>query len=140
MNDRVKGRFFDLMRPLYAPVTRGLRRRLGRNYAAHPEMTLPPAYEGLQLDVERNLHTYLHCSPDSISQIVIVGAHEAEELDRLRARFSQARFLCFEPNPPSYQRLVQKFGNVAEVKLSNCALSDKAGTATFFEPELAGNG
>jgi FkbM family methyltransferase len=131
---------YDVLRPIYGPITRNLRRRLGQNYAAHPEMELPPPYEAIQLDVERNLHKYLHCSRDCISQIVIVGAHEAEELDRLRMNFPRSKFLCFEPNPPSFERLVQKFGNFSEIKLSQLALSDKRGTAKFFEPELPGNG
>jgi FkbM family methyltransferase len=128
------------MRPVYSPITRSLRRRLGQNYAAHPEMELPPPFESIQFDVERHLQNYLHCSREAISQIVIVGAHEAEELDRLRYNFSRSRFLCFEPNPASYERLVEKFGGLPEVTISKLALSDKRGTAKFFEPELAGNG
>jgi FkbM family methyltransferase len=131
---------YDVLRPIYGPITRNFRRRLGQNYAAHPEMELPPPYEAIQLDVERNLHKYLHGSRGSISQIVIVGAHEAEELDRLRMNFPSSKFLCFEPNPRSFERLVQKFSKFPEIKLSKLALSDKRGTAKFFEPELPGNG
>src|SRR5258706_5371064 len=139
MKNRMRAAVYDVLRPIYGPITRNLRRRLGQNYAAHPEMELPPPYEAIQLDVERNLHKYLHCSRDRISQIVIVGAHEAEELDRLRMNFPSSKFSCFEPNPPSFERLVQKFGRLPEIKLSKLALSDKLGTAQFFETELPGN-
>src|SRR5258706_249148 len=82
----------------------------------------------------------IYCTIGRVSQIVIVGAHEAEELDRLRMNFPSSKFSCFEPNPPSFERLVQKFGRLPEIKLSKLALSDKRGTAKFFEPELPGNG
>ncbi len=61
-----------------------MRKRLGREYFSHPEMELPPAYEAVQLEVERRLHHYLHVDPESIEQIVIVGANDGGEIPRLR--------------------------------------------------------
>jgi FkbM family methyltransferase len=140
MNERLTRKAWDWVRPLHSPITRNLRRRLGRNYFDHPEMELPPPYEAIQLDVERHLHQYLHVRPDQISQIVIVGAHEADEVDRFHRVYPKARFLCFEPNPPTHQHLAQKFARSAYVRLSDLALSDQPGTAQFFELDTPGNG
>lgn len=136
----MKSRLYDLIRPLHAPLTRALRRRLGRNYAGHPEMELPPPYDTTQLDVERHLHDYLHTSPDSISQIVIVGAWRADEILRLRRIYSRASFLCFEPNPDSHRFLVETFGRDPLVSISKMALSNAPGHARFYEPAMPGNG
>ena len=113
---------------------------MGRNYFEHPEMELPPPWEAVQLDVERNLHRYLHIPADKVSQIVIVGAHEADELERLHRIYSAAHFQCFEPNPPTYQVLLRKFGDKPYVKISDLALSDQSGTTRFYELDMPGNG
>ncbi len=140
MNDRAKKIFWDLIRPIHSPFTRSLRRRFGRNYAEHPEMELPPAYDAMQLEAERRLHAYLHVSAEQIHQIVIVGANEADEIPRLRAAYPKSTFLCFEPSPQWYKGLEEKFGNCEYVKCSDLALSDKPGSTTFYELPMSGNG
>jgi len=140
MNGRFTRKAWDLIRPLHSPITRRLRKRLGRNYFAHPEMEVPPPYENIQMDVERNLHRYLHVPPTAIAQIVVVGAHEADEVERLHRAYAGARFLCFEPNPSAFKRLSRKFANSPYVKCSELALSDQPGTARFFELDMPGNG
>jgi FkbM family methyltransferase len=131
---------WNLVRPFHSPITRALRRRLGNGYFNHPEMELLPPYDAIQIDVERHLDTYLHVRPEEISQIVIVGTGEAEEIPRLRRSYPQARFLCFEPNPPSYANLTRKFQKVPYVTLSNLALSDKPGKTRFYEMDRPNNG
>ena len=140
MNERLKRKAWDLIRPIHAPITRGLRRRLARNYFGHPEMELPPPYEAVQLDVERHLHQYLHVAAEDILQIVIVGAHEADEVERLHRVYSRAGFLCFEPNPQTYKRLVGRFTGNSKVSISPLALSDGPGRARFYELDMPGNG
>jgi 2-O-methyltransferase len=140
MHDKLKHAMWNLVRPIHAPITRALRRRLGRNYSDHPEMELPPPYEAIQLDVERHLHEYLHTSPGEISQIVIVGALDAGEVGRMQRIYSRARFLCFEPNPRTYQSLTRKFAGVPNVSISGLALGRTSGKAQFYELSLAGNG
>lgn len=140
MNERLKRRIWDFIRPIHRPITRRLRRLLGRNYFAHPEMELPPPYEAVQLDVERHLHEYLHVPASDIRQIVIVGTHEGDEIGRLLGTYPNARFLCFEPNPTTYGRLVRAFQDNPCVTLSEFALSDTAGTALFYELDMPGNG
>ena len=140
MTESLKQHMWNWIRPFHSPITRALRRKLGQNYSNHPEMELPPPYESVQLDVERHLHDYLHVSPDAISMIVIVGAHEADEINRLHRLYPQARFLCFEPNPATYERLVKKFQNLGQVTLRKLALGEKSGTAQFHELDMPGNG
>ena len=131
---------YNLLRPVYRPVIRVLRQRLGRNYFEHPEMELPPPYEAVQLDVERNLNKWLHVAPDKISQIVIVGACEADEVGRMHHCYPKAAFLCFEPNPNTFQLLTEKFHAAKHVTLSKLAVSDAPGKARFYEPSMPGNG
>ncbi len=140
MNSEKKHNLWDFIRPFHAPFTRALRRKLGTNYHSHPEMELPPTFDAVQLDVERHLHQYLHVRPEQVAQIVIVGANDASEVDRMRPVYSKCRFLCFEPNPQSHQNLVNKFQGVASVGLSKYALGRTPGTAQFYELSLAGNG
>jgi len=140
MHDKIKRAMFDLARPFHSPFTRALRRRLGRNYYDHPEMDLPPPYEAVQLDVERHLHQYLHVSQQDISQIVIVGAMDADEVGRMQRIYSSARFLCFEPNPNTYHYLTKKFLENSRVSVSKLALSDAPGKARFYELAMPGNG
>ena len=117
-----------------------MRRRFGREYFAHPEMVLPPAYEAMQLEVERRLHHYLHIDPERIEQIVIVGANDGGEIPRLRRTYPRSRFLCFEPSPVWYNELTENFRKADYVENRKVALSEHSGTATFHELPLAGNG
>jgi|GEM_PF-2061205 FkbM family methyltransferase len=140
MIDQLKKMFFPLARPFYLPITSALRRRLGRNYENHPEMELPLAFDYVQLDVERHLHNYLNVQPRDISQILIVGALDANEVVRMERIYTQARFRCFEPNPNYYQNIVRKFSGKPNVSISNFALGKVPGKATFYEPPYPGNG
>lgn len=140
MLENLKRAAWDLIRPIHSPATNALRRRLGRNYFAHPEMELPPPYEAIQLDVERHLHQYLHVSTDDISQFVIVGAHEADEIERLHCTYPQARFMCFEPNPETFKRLARRCERLPFVTISDLALSDTPGKARFYELDMPGTG
>lgn len=140
MSQSLNQTFWDAVRPLHRHVTQALRRRLGRNYAEHPEMQLPPPYEALQLEVERNLHGYLHVVPEAIRQAVIVGMHEADEIPRLRRTYPNLRFLGFEPNPDSHALLLQKYAGSCGVEVRKLALANCSGTTTFYEMDQPGNG
>jgi len=139
-SELLKKRFWDTIRPLHSPLTKAARKRLGRNYFDHPEMVLPPPYEAIQLEVERHLHRYLHVSAEEIEQVVIVGANDGGEIWRMRSAYPKSHFLCFEPSPQWYAQLKKDFGDVDFVESRELALSDSAGTATFHEMALAGNG
>ena len=134
------GTFWDIVRPIHGPVTRALRRRLGREYFHHPEMELPPAYEAVQIEVERKLHHYLHIPPSRVRQIVIVGANDGSEIHRLRRSYPECKFLCFEPSPKWFAELTNQFGGADYVESRELALGSTPGLATFHELPLAGNG
>ena len=135
-----KYNFWDVIRPFHAPFTRSLRRRLGRQSQNHPEMELPIPEESVQLDVERHLHEYLHVAANDVKQIVIVGAYEADEASRMRQVYPNAQFLCFEPNPKTYQRLAKKHEDCDWLTPRNVALSDAPGKDRFYELDMPGNG
>jgi len=103
-------------------------------------MKLPPPFEYVQLDVERHLHAYLHVPPQEISQIVIVGALDANEVSHMERIYTNARFLCFEPNPKTYEALLKKFAGKPNVSISSFALGREKGKARFYELSMAGNG
>jgi FkbM family methyltransferase len=132
--------FWDIVRPLHSPVTKMLRKRLGQNYADHPEMALPPPYEALGIEVERHLHRYLHVTPDQIERIVIVGANGGDEMPRMRQSYPRSRFLAFEPSPRWFAQVNTNYGGFEYVDCRELALSDRAGTATFHELPMDGNG
>jgi FkbM family methyltransferase len=136
----IKRKFWDAVRPLHSPLTKAARRRLGRNYFQHPEMELPPAYEAVQLEVERRLHRYLHVTAEEIEQIVIVGANDGSEIPRLHRTYSRSRFLCFEPSPGWFKELTTNVRSIDYVESRELALSESSGTASFYELPLAGNG
>lgn len=137
---QLKEIFWDAVRPIHSPLTRAARRRLGRNYFSHPEMELPPAYEAVQLEVERRLHCYLHLASDQIENIVIVGANNGSEIGRLRHSYPRARFLCFEPSPRWFLPLSEAYRSTDFVECRELALGDSPGRATFYELPMAGNG
>ena len=140
MNATLSKAFWDVVRPLHRPLTTLLRKRLGREYIWHPEMELPPAYEAVQLEVERRLHCYLHVPTEKIEQIVIVGASDGGEISRLRCAYPRSRFLCFEPSPGGYKKLTENFRGFEFFESRELALSESSGTAIFHELPLAGNG
>ncbi|MBA3606925.1 MAG: FkbM family methyltransferase [Chthoniobacterales bacterium] len=138
--DDLKNQFWELIRPLHSPLTRAVRKRLGRNYHEHPEMELPPAYEAVQLEVERRLHQYLHVSREEIQQIVIVGANDGGEIHRMKLAYPRCRFLCFEPSPMWFGKLTAGFAGRNFVESRQLALAESSGSATFHELPLGGNG
>ena len=103
-------------------------------------MKLPPPFDSVQLDVERSLHDYLHVTTAQISQVIIVGAYGADEVERMHMTYPNARFLCFEPNPATNQQLQVKFANKSHVTLSRMALGSAPGKTMFHELSMPGTG
>ncbi|MBA2347298.1 MAG: FkbM family methyltransferase [Solirubrobacterales bacterium] len=103
-------------------------------------MELPPSYEAVQLEVERRLHQYLHVTREKILQIVIVGANDGGEIQRLKLSYPCCRFLCFEPSPAWYNKLTADFAGRDFVESRQLALAESSGSATFYELPLGGNG
>jgi FkbM family methyltransferase len=103
-------------------------------------MTLPPAYEAVQLEAERRLHQYLHIDASQIRKVIIVGTHDGAEIPRLRLAYPQSSYLCFEASPHWHAVLLKKFGNQPWFECRNIAVTDQVGAATFHELPMPGNG
>jgi FkbM family methyltransferase len=65
------------------------------------------------------------------SNCVDVGCHQGSVLREMLRFAPKGTHFAFEPLPELYQGLVESFGNVANLQLHDCALSDVAGTASF---------
>jgi FkbM family methyltransferase len=137
----MKKLFYDLLRPVYKPILKPLRRRLGRvNYYEHPEMELPKVYDAIQLEVERRLHHYLHCDPNDIRRIAIVGANKGDEIERLALSYPNAAYDCFEPSPRFLPELRRRWSANPKVTIHDVALAQTKGKARFYELSMPGNG
>lgn len=124
---------------LVQPVSRWLRRRLGRNYTHHPEMELPLGDEMSCLEVERRCHRYLGLSTDSMHFIVMVGAHLAEEIPRMKSTYRNAEFLCFEPSPKFFRLLQSRYEKCGYVECKPWAVGHFDGETSLFEMSDPGN-
>lgn len=69
------------------------------------------------------------CKPGS--NCIDVGCHKGEILDLFLKYAPQGTHFGFEPIPQLYGDLVHKYGNRANCRLFDVALSDKAGTSSF---------
>ena len=75
--------------------------------------------------------------------IVDVGAYQGMSAIRFRKLFPDARLVCFEPNPAARDELVRTCNELGgDIKVSDCAVSDADGSASFFvqgiNPGLSG--
>ena len=104
------------------------------------EVAHPTPWDYVQKEVELNLHRYLATESAAIQSIIIVGAHEAYEVDRMLSTFPKAEFLIFEPSTRYFQSLCQRFQNQRRVTCFEKALTDSVGQATFYETSLVGSG
>ncbi|RYY90518.1 MAG: FkbM family methyltransferase [Chitinophagaceae bacterium] len=69
------------------------------------------------------------CRTDS--NCVDVGTHRGEILDLMRRQSPRGHHFGFEPLPPLFARLRQRYGTEHSVHIFPYALSDKAGTSAF---------
>lgn len=60
-----------------------------------------------------------------------VGAYKGHVAATYHELFPTADIYSFEPFPPSYELLAQRFGKHAKVHLVNCAVSSQSGESTF---------
>jgi FkbM family methyltransferase len=97
-------------------------------------------YEYVQSDVQRNLHRYLGVDRHRVCRIVIVGAHMADEVDRMLKAYPNATFRLFEPSPRYLERLGRRFLRNSRVQVHGCAISDSDGSCSFHETNLEGSG
>jgi FkbM family methyltransferase len=64
--------------------------------------------------------------------IIEVGAHYGEDSLRFSEAFEQAKIYCFEPDPRNI-KIFKKYVNKDNIKLFECALSNKSGEQEFFQ-------
>jgi FkbM family methyltransferase len=134
--------FRKLLRPFYLPLANGLRTKLVTSHAfiRHPHMALPAPWDFVQFQVERRLHEYLHCAREDIKKIVIVGANVGDEILSLSSNYPAASFVCYEPSPRYFSVLQNRFESNPKVSCRMAACGETAGTATFHELPMDGNG
>jgi len=97
-------------------------------------------YDHVQNWAEESLARYLHCDPQSIRQVVIVGGHLAFEVDRMAALYPNARFSVFEPSPRYFPLLADRLAGNPRVRCERLAVGDSCGETSFFETNLDGSG
>ncbi|RTQ49317.1 FkbM family methyltransferase [Hymenobacter gummosus] len=69
------------------------------------------------------------CRPDSTC--IDIGCHKGEVLDLMLAAAPQGRHFGFEPLPDLYAELKRRYHDAGRAVISNVALSNSKGTATF---------
>jgi len=61
-----------------------------------------------------------------------VGAHIGKTIKKYQSNFPISKIYAFEPYPPLYNELSNKFKNNSEINISQIGLSNKSGTTTFY--------
>ena len=102
-------------------------------------LVAPAPYEYIQMDVENNLHRYLKKSNQEIKNIVIVGAHYGDEVNKMLNHYSSCIFYLFEPFENYFEYLNKRFNTFDRVKIFKSALSDKVGTLKFYDTNIEGS-
>jgi FkbM family methyltransferase len=67
----------------------------------------------------------------SCRTIFDVGAYKGHVAATYHQLFPTADIYSFEPFPPSYELLAQRFGKHSKIHLVNCAVSSQSGESTF---------
>lgn len=112
--------------------------RAVRKFSAYD---LVPAYDYVQNVVEWYLNAYIgKKSRDEVSSIYIVGGYLGEEVPFLLRHYGSARFKIFEASRRYQDALARRFRCSDRVSVVRAAVSDKIGTAEFYETNLRGSG
>jgi len=67
----------------------------------------------------------------STSNCIDIGAHKGEVLDKILAAAPKGQHFAFEPIPDLFQQMELRYKDMKNVHLSNLALSNKKGEASF---------
>jgi FkbM family methyltransferase len=65
------------------------------------------------------------------SNCIDVGCHQGSMLREILRFAPNGNHFAFEPLPGMYQDLSKSFGNLSNIQIYNCALSDNEGTTSF---------
>jgi len=100
---------------------------------------LPPPYETAQEYTESLLHVFLHCAPEEIGTILVVGGFVGDEVRRMLPRYPNAKFAIFEPSKKVIPITNQRFADQGDrVTVVNAAVSDQSGQLLFHETDIPG--
>lgn len=66
-----------------------------------------------------------------------VGANIGQSIDHYRALFPDACIHSFEPNPPTFARLTERYGEADGINLHPIALADRSGESRFHVTRLS---
>lgn len=85
---------------------------------------------GLSSDIYFFIRNYLSIET---SIIIEVGAHFGIDTRKLNRCFPESTIYAIEPDPRNYQLLTKGVSSMPKIVTENIALSDKTGTATFYQ-------
>jgi FkbM family methyltransferase len=71
--------------------------------------------------------------------ILEIGCNDGTHTKWFLEAFAQPHIYCFEPDPRAIERFKANLGSQKNVKLFECALSDKEGEITFYQSSGAPN-
>jgi FkbM family methyltransferase len=97
-------------------------------------------YVFVEMHAERLFWKYIAAKPDSVRNIVIVGAWQGSEIPGLLRQYSRARVVAFEPSPNNYRALVAAYATNPRVRCVRAAVADRIGEVEFHEGSLPGTG
>lgn len=75
----------------------------------------------------------LMASSSSRPLMLDAGANEGDYAAVVLKAFPDCDVHCFEPNPPTFTRLAERFGRDARVRLNRVAVGEAAGTTEIFD-------
>jgi FkbM family methyltransferase len=133
---------FHICRPIFSPILSFLRKMLvtEQSFCRHRGMKIPTPWDYAQFKVERDLHSYLHTTPEHIKSILVVGANVGDEVEDIGRVYSNASFVLFEPSPRYYQEMFRRHEGKSHVRCVPKACGDALGKMPFYELPMHGNG
>lgn len=122
-------------------MKRSIFARLVSKLAAKTDVyNLIPPYDYVQSVVEQHLPAYIRKPPSDVKHLVIVGGYRGNEIPKLLKTNPSAKVTVFEASQRYGADLQKRFEKNDRVEVRNLAVSDKPGTATFYETNLRGSG
>lgn len=100
----------------------------------------PHAYETIQVETERNFHSYISKDKSEPLVVVIVGACRGVEIQHFLNSFPNIEIHAFEPVPYVFADLKETYNKYPNVFCHEAAVSDMSGVATFHEVTVEGCG
>lgn len=107
--------------------------RLHRRWIVEP-------YEYIQILAEKKIHEYIQKDKNDIRVIFVIGAYLGFEIKKLLKNFPNSEIYAFEPHPIYFAELAKKYSNSNRVFLFQISISEREGTALFYNNTGDGTG